>query len=86
MTQPLNIRRHSDGCIDFDFYRRRATRRRRFARRLVIGRGLSFVRQVAKAIVSAIASPMIGRLREHGGPRLTARASVAAVVRPPSPQ
>ena len=36
MQPTLDIRRHGDGSIDFDFYRRRATRRRRLARRIII--------------------------------------------------
>jgi hypothetical protein len=32
MQPTLDIRRHGDGSIDFDFYRRRAMRRRRAAR------------------------------------------------------
>jgi hypothetical protein len=36
MQPTLDIRRHGDGSIDFDFYRRRAVRRRRLARRIMI--------------------------------------------------
>jgi hypothetical protein len=35
MTHLPNIRHHPDGSIDFDFYRRRASRQRRRTRRLV---------------------------------------------------
>jgi hypothetical protein len=39
-TQNLDIRRHPDGGIDFDFYRRQARRRRQAARRLTFRRCL----------------------------------------------
>jgi len=41
IDQPLSIRRHADGAIDFDFYRRRAHRQRLLARRLWLKRNLT---------------------------------------------
>ncbi len=63
MIQSLDIRRHPDGSIDFDFYRRRATRQRRLARRLVLTHYLILIGQVVEIIISAIersARPYIG--------------------------
>jgi hypothetical protein len=49
-----DIRRHSDGSIDMDFYRRRAMRGRRRTRRLVFKRSLSAIVQAIRAVVAAI--------------------------------
>ncbi len=55
-VQPsLDIRRHNDGSIDFDFYRRRAWRRRRLARRIIVKRCLTAIGQAAKLSLSAMA-------------------------------
>jgi len=43
MTHLPNIHRHPDGSIDFDFYRRRASRQRRRTRRLVLRQFLSLI-------------------------------------------
>jgi hypothetical protein len=43
MTHLPNIHRHPDGSIDFDFYRRRASRQRRRTRRLVFRHFLTLV-------------------------------------------
>jgi len=59
MQPILAIRRHSDGSIDFDFYRRRAMRRRRLARRVFVRHCLTTVRHTVAATVSAIAGQMI---------------------------
>jgi len=56
MQPTLDIRRHNNGSIDFDFYRRRATRRRRLVRRLVFKHLLSMGGQMINAGVSAIAN------------------------------
>jgi hypothetical protein len=55
MQPSLDTRRHNDGSIDFDFYRRRAARRRRLAKRLVVKHCLTAIGRAAKASVSAMA-------------------------------
>jgi hypothetical protein len=74
MTQSLNIHRHSDGSIDFGFYRRQATRRRRLAKRLAFRRCLILVRQGLSAILVAFERPMIDGSKEHNALRRTKRA------------
>jgi len=54
MTGPLNVRRHLDGSIDVDFYRRRANRQRRLIRRLVLRRHVILISQAAATITSAL--------------------------------
>ena len=49
----LNVRYHSDGSIDFDFYRRRATRQRGVARRAFIRRGFRLITR-APAMLRAL--------------------------------
>jgi hypothetical protein len=51
MQPTLDVRRHADGSIDFDFYRRRAMRRRRLARRTFVKHGLAAARRMARASV-----------------------------------
>jgi hypothetical protein len=48
ITQDLDIRRHPDGGIDFDFYRRQARRRRQAARSRVFRRCLAFVAEMLR--------------------------------------
>ena len=59
MIQCLDIRRHPDGSIDIDFYRRRASRHRQLARRLVFRHCLFAIGQAARGVISAIESSMI---------------------------
>jgi len=54
MTQLPDVRRHPDGSIDFDFYRRRASRRRQRARQLVFARCLRTIGGVGDAALAAI--------------------------------
>ena len=54
MTQLLDVRRHPDGSIDFDFYRRRASRRRQRARQLVFARYLRTIGGAGEAGLAAI--------------------------------
>jgi hypothetical protein len=54
MIKSLDVRRHPDGSIDFDFYRRRAIRRRRLALRLVLKNRLAAIGRVAKGSMQAI--------------------------------
>ena len=80
MIQSLDIRRHPDGSIDFDFYRRRATRRRRLARRAVFRHYLLVIGQAVRATISAIRRSMVDRSQNQGDARLTRRASAAEVA------
>jgi len=54
MTQVPDVRRHPDGSIDFDFYRRRASRRRQHARRLVFEHCLRTIGRAGEAALAAI--------------------------------
>jgi hypothetical protein len=54
MTQVPNVRRHPDGSIDFDFYKRRASRRRQRARQLVFTRCLRTMGRAGEAALAAI--------------------------------
>ena len=42
----LDVRYHSDGSIDFDYYRRRAARQRGIVRRAFIRRGFRLIAMV----------------------------------------
>jgi hypothetical protein len=67
MQPGLEMRRHHDGSIDFDFYRRRAARRRRLVKRMMFKRHLSVSVQATKASVSVIARA-IARLARDVNP------------------
>jgi hypothetical protein len=54
MTQFPDVRRHPDSSIDFDFYRRRASRRRQRARRPVFVRYLRTIGGAGEAALAAI--------------------------------
>jgi hypothetical protein len=54
MTQLPDVRRHPDGSIDFDFYGRRASRRRQRARRLVFVRYLRTIGGAGETVLTAI--------------------------------
>ena len=58
MQPSLDVRRHNDGSIDFDFYRRCAARRRRLAKRMVVKHCLTAIGRAAKASISAMARPV----------------------------
>ena len=60
MTPWPDVRRHPDGSVDFDFYRRQATVRRRLARQRVFKRCLALIRQAPKAILVALETAVIG--------------------------
>jgi hypothetical protein len=55
MRPSLDVRRHHDGTIDFDFYRRRAVRRRRLARRLMLRHYGAAARKILRASIAAVA-------------------------------
>jgi hypothetical protein len=82
MIQSLHTRRHSDGSIDFDFYRRRATRRRRLVRRLVFRHYLFAIRQAVRAIIPAIENSMVHHPQTPRNSRLTKQAGADEVVQP----
>ena len=65
MTKPFSIRRDCDGAIDFDFYRRRATRQRRLAQRLAIRKAIAAVARALRAVVARAAR---SRARPSGAP------------------
>jgi hypothetical protein len=62
-----NIHRHPNGSIDFEFYRRTASRRRQLARRVVFRRlvwlanrlAISFCRAVSRAAMGVWNTPAI---------------------------
>jgi hypothetical protein len=63
-VQPqLDVRRHNDGSIDFDFYRRRAVRRRNVARRLIVRHCLISVGKVLTVGISAVEALIAAVLR-----------------------
>ncbi|HEY6992834.1 MAG TPA: hypothetical protein VH397_03920 [Xanthobacteraceae bacterium] len=76
MQPTLEIRRHGDGSIDYDFYRRRAERRRRIASRMIVKRYLAVAGRLAGASGSAIASGMIAPSSQ----RLLARVGAAGML------
>ncbi len=54
MDHLVNVQRCADGAIDFDFYRRRAQRQRRQARRDLLKRGIAaLLRSLSDAIAEA---------------------------------
>ena len=48
MVKSANGRRHRDGSIDYDYYRRRAARWRRRVLRIVVARGLCRIGQAMR--------------------------------------
>jgi hypothetical protein len=59
MQPSLDVRRNSDGSIDFDFYRRRARRRRRLARRMLVRHRLTAAGRLVSSCVSMIAHALV---------------------------
>ena len=61
MQPTLDVRRHADGTLDFDFYRRRAARRRRLTRRLLfkarLARALRLAAHIQRMLFSHPALP-----------------------------
>ena len=68
----LDIRYHSDGSIDFDFYRRRAARQRGVARRAFVRRGFRLM---------TTAPAMLWALVERGSHASLSRTVRAQVAR-----
>jgi quercetin dioxygenase-like cupin family protein len=54
MQPSLDNQRHNDGSIDFDYYRRRASRRRRLARGMIFEHYRSAIGKAAKASVPVL--------------------------------
>ena len=54
MDQPRSIHRNLDGSIDFDFYRRRASRERRFAQRLWVRHNLAILSRMLNYVAVSI--------------------------------
>jgi hypothetical protein len=69
MTQVPDVRRHSDGSIDIDFYRRRASRIRQRARQLAFARCLRTIGRAGEAALAAIRKfkPRREGSRAHAG-------------------
>lgn len=65
MQSDLDTRRHPDGSIDFDFYRRRATRWRRKTRAALIHRLVTHFVQAVRYCISAMPRPR----HRRGAPR-----------------
>jgi hypothetical protein len=80
MQPSLNVRRHNDGSIDFDFYRRSAARRRRRAKRMIIKRNLTAIGRAGQAGISAIAAPLALLWLRPGDLHLVLRTSAIAVA------
>jgi quercetin dioxygenase-like cupin family protein len=80
MQPSLDIRRHNDNSIDFDFYRRRALRRRRLAKRTIFKHYRTTIGKAAKASVSVIASPLAILSLREGDLRPILRVSATAIV------
>jgi hypothetical protein len=80
MQPTLEIRRHGDGSIDYDFYRRRAKRRRLVTKRTIVKHCLGAGGRLASASVSAVASLMINPSRKRSNLDLLARAGAVAAV------
>ena len=74
--QPIHVRRHPDGSIDCDFYRRRAaTLRRRQVRRFVRGMATMTRPLIAAALLGAMLVAMPTR-----GPETAGRATDVATT------
>jgi hypothetical protein len=50
MSTSWDVRRHADGCIDIEFYRRRANRRQRLVRRLAFRKAVARIHKVKNAV------------------------------------
>jgi hypothetical protein len=82
MIQSLDICRHPDGSIDFDFYRRRAIRRRRLVRRLVFRHLLFAIGQAARAVISPIENSVVHHSQAPSHSRSTRQIGAHEVVQP----
>ena len=58
----LDAHRHSDGSIDFDFYRRRSARRRQAQRRRIFRRTLTRLAEAPAAALAPLAGLVVSRL------------------------
>jgi hypothetical protein len=52
MQPVLDMRRHADGSIDFDFYRRRAARQRRLSQRVLMLLWVTYLSNMANAFLA----------------------------------
>jgi hypothetical protein len=75
-----DVRRHSDGSLDFDFYRRRAARRRHLAQRLVFRHCVTLCVRAATACIQVITRPMTAVSPGYGDIRLIKPAVAAAIA------
>jgi len=60
MQPTLDVRRHSDGSIDFDFYRRSAFHAQRSARQQAFHRGLRFLVGCCRAVAAGCKNAKLG--------------------------
>src|SRR5262245_12905970 len=85
--QAHEIRRHADGSLDVDFYRRRATRLRKQAMRDTLKRkAVPFARVLVAAAILAVTAylmPAADGTGWHGGP--TSHNASVALPRPAAP-
>jgi hypothetical protein len=65
MQSDSEVRRHSDGSIDFSYYRRNAARLRRRARRVVVRSVLTRAAKTVRAGFSALRAATISLSRRH---------------------
>src|SRR5712691_272988 len=80
MQPNLDVRRHGDGSIDFDFYRRRAARQRQRTRRLVFRHYGAAARGVVKATASILEQPLTALWPASRGRRMAASAAGALIA------
>ena len=83
MQPTLDIRRHGDGSIDYDFYRRRAKRQRRVTKRMIVKHclavGVRLAGAGALAIATLMTNPSLPRLLARAGAVVAVLIAVAAV-------
>jgi hypothetical protein len=77
MQSNFDIRRQSDGSIDYDFYRRRAVQRHRLARQVFVRRCIGVAGRAMRTSGSAIASLLLTR---RNWLRLLMRAAAIAAM------
>jgi quercetin dioxygenase-like cupin family protein len=78
MQATLDVHGFAEGCFDFEFYRRRAARRLRVARRMLVRHSLGIIVRTMRTNVSDWTSP--AALRAHFRPILQAGAAAALLV------
>jgi hypothetical protein len=72
--------RRDERPIDFDYYRAKAVRQRRAAKRLAHMQTARLMKVVVRAIISALQKPLMALGREHRAVGLSAKATAAAIL------